>query len=72
MEKGSQLNAQPALPAKQQPKQKFDRRLLWPQNWSEGVGEEKNIFLRRESYLDSLIVQSLTWSTAIQVSYDAV
>jgi len=39
MEKGNQLHAQPALPAKQQPKQGFDRRLLWPQNWSEGAGK---------------------------------
>jgi hypothetical protein len=60
MEKGSQLHAQPALPAKQQSKQGFDRRLLWPQNWSEGAGEEENIFPRRQPYFDSLIVQSVT------------
>jgi hypothetical protein len=59
MEKGSQLQAQPALQAKQQPKQGFDRMFL-PQKWSEGAGEETNIFPRRESYLDSLIVQFVT------------
>jgi len=57
---GSQLHAQPVLPAKEQSKQEFDRSLLWPQNWSEGAREEKNIFPRRESYLDFFIVQSVT------------